>query len=506
MDPDEEPAPAGAARPTAAALVIGDEILSGRTRDVNLHRLAGRLTERGVDLREARVVADDADAIEAAVRALSAGHDHVFTSGGIGPTHDDITADCVARAMGAALSVRDDARAILEAHYARQGTTINEARLRMARIPAGAALIENPVSGAPGFTIGNVHVMAGVPAIFEAMLESLLPRIAGGPPLVSETLRVERGEGDVAGPLGALAEARPDLAFGSYPFQGAQGRYGVNVVIRGTDPQAVRAARDELARALGLAGDRAERPRRRGGREPVTPPCAAALARAMEATWPPASTRRLGPALLREGLGGGGRVSAATMEAPWTQADIDAAEAAMERALWRVRAGEDALDAALAARGLALRDPTRLWWAEAARLAPERPERLTGFALWPPLAVMRDLWAEGGIGPARLAVMARAPAPRAGLLARVSDRPAGVAFAAVAEGIGVVHAIEVAPGLRRRGTAAALLRHAAWWARGHGARHLALAVTEANAPANALYARAGMTPAPGYHYRAEEAP
>ena len=243
-----------APRPTAAMIVIGDEILSGRTRDVNLHHLAARLTERGVDLREARVVADDPEAIEAAVRALSASHDHVFTSGGIGPTHDDITADCVARAMGAPLSVRDDARAALEAHYARTGTGLNEARLRMARVPEGAALIDNPVSGAPGFTIGNVHVMAGVPAIFEAMLLSVLARVGGGPPLVSETLRVERGEGDVAGPLGAMAEARPDLLFGSYPFAGAQGRFGVNLVIRGVDAEAVRAARDDLARALGLDG------------------------------------------------------------------------------------------------------------------------------------------------------------------------------------------------------------------------------------------------------------
>ena len=252
--PADPPVPSPSARPSAAALVIGDEILSGRTRDSNLHHLAGRLTERGIDLREARVVADDADAIEEAVRALAAAHDHLFTCGGIGPTHDDITADCVARAMGATLSVRDDARAILEARYEAMGTTINEARLRMARIPAGAALIDNPVSGAPGFTIGNVHVMAGVPAIFEAMLESVLPTIAGGAPLVSETLRVDRGEGDVAGPLGAMAARRPELAFGSYPFQGAQGRYGVNVVIRGTDAQAVRAARDALARALGLDG------------------------------------------------------------------------------------------------------------------------------------------------------------------------------------------------------------------------------------------------------------
>ena len=199
------------------------------------------------------------------------------------------------------------------------------------------------------------------------------------------------------------------------------------------------------------------------------------------------------------------------MEGPWGEADIDAAEVAMTpplwpAPLWRVRAGEDALDAALAARGHAARDPTRLWWAEAEALAPAPPERLTGFVVWPPVAIMRDLWAEGGIGPERLAVMARAQRPRTGLLARASDRPAGVAFAAVAGDLAMVHAIEVAPASRRRGVGLSLLRHAAWWARGAGARHLALAVTEANEAANALYARAGMTPAPGYHYRVKEAP
>ncbi len=241
------------------------------------------------------------------------------------------------------------------------------------------------------------------------------------------------------------------------------------------------------------------------------PPSPEALARAFEATWPPAATRRLGPVTLREGRGGGGRVSAATVEDDWTEADIDAAEAAMApplwpAPLWRVRAGEEALDAALAARGYAARDPTRLWWAEAEALAPEAPERLTGFAVWPPVAIMRDLWAEGGTGPERLSVMAHAQGPRTGLLARAADRPAGVAFTAVSGDLAMVHAIEVAAASRRRGVGLSLLRHAAWWARGQGARHLALAVTEANDAANALYARAGMTPAPGYSYRVKEAP
>jgi molybdopterin-biosynthesis enzyme MoeA-like protein len=180
------------------------------------------------------VVADDSAAIIAAVNALRAGYDHVFTSGGIGPTHDDITADAVAAAFGAPIAVREDARAILAAHYARSGLEFNEARQRMARIPDGATLIDNPVSIAPGFTLGNVHVMAGVPAIFEAMVASVLPTLTGGAPLLSQTLRVDRGEGDVAAPLGRLAEEFADLSFGSYPFI-RNGAHGTNLVVRGTD-------------------------------------------------------------------------------------------------------------------------------------------------------------------------------------------------------------------------------------------------------------------------------
>lgn len=220
--------------PTAAMLVIGDEILSGRTRDANMHYLAQEFTKHGIDLREVRIVSDDASAIVAAVRTLSAGFDHVVTSGGIGPTHDDITAPCVADAFGVAITVRDDARAILQAHYDRQGTELNEARLRMARIPDGATLIENPVSAAPGFSLENVHVMAGVPSVFQAMVSSVLPGLTGGQPLLSQTLRIERGEGDIAGPLSDLATRFDDLSIGSYPYQ-RNGVYGANVVIRGTD-------------------------------------------------------------------------------------------------------------------------------------------------------------------------------------------------------------------------------------------------------------------------------
>lgn len=236
--------------PQAAMLVIGDEILSGRTRDSNLHYLAGELTRVGIDLKEARVVSDDHGAIVAAVRALSGAFDHVFTSGGIGPTHDDITADAVAEAMGARIGHRADAMALLQAHYDRQGVPFNEARQRMARIPDGAALIENPVSVAPGFSIGNVHVMAGVPKIFEAMLAGLLPTLTGGKPLLSQSLRVQRPEGEIAADFGVLAAEFPDLSMGSYPFT-VNGAYGTNLVIRGTDPGQLDRAMVKLMQMFG---------------------------------------------------------------------------------------------------------------------------------------------------------------------------------------------------------------------------------------------------------------
>ncbi len=235
--------------PTAAMLVIGDEILSGRTRDANMYFLAGELTKAGIDLREVRVVSDDAAAIVSAVNALRASHDTLFTSGGIGPTHDDITADCIAKAFGAHIGVRDDARALLGAHYASRGMEFNEARQRMARIPDGATLIDNPVSIAPGFTMGNVHVMAGVPSVFQAMVASVLPTLTGGAPLLGQTLRIDRGEGDIAGPLAELAAKYPTLSIGSYPFQN-NGAYGANIVIRGSDAQALNAAMTELAKTF----------------------------------------------------------------------------------------------------------------------------------------------------------------------------------------------------------------------------------------------------------------
>lgn len=220
------------ANPTAAILIIGDEILSGRTRDANLYFLAGELTRIGIDLQEVRVVSDRQAAIVAAVNDLRARFDHLFTSGGIGPTHDDITADAVAAAFGVAIAVREDARTILQAHYDRAGLDLNEARLRMARIPEGSVLIDNPVSAAPGFSLQNVHVMAGVPNIFQAMVASLLPRLSGGQPLLSRTLKLMQGEGMIAAPLAALAGEFDDLSFGSYPFV-MNGAYGTNLVVRG---------------------------------------------------------------------------------------------------------------------------------------------------------------------------------------------------------------------------------------------------------------------------------
>lgn len=238
--------------PTAAILIIGDEILSGRTRDANMHYLAGELNRIGITLKEARFVSDDRASIVTAVNALRQTHTHLFTSGGIGPTHDDITADAIAAAFGTAIGIRDDAYAILAAHYERNGMEFNDARQRMARIPEGATLIDNPISIAPGFSLENTHVMAGVPNIFQAMVASLLPHLTGGSPLLSQTLRIERGEGVIAGPLGELALEFADLSLGSYPYI-VNGAYGSNIVIRGHDAARIDAAMAKLS-ALFPAG------------------------------------------------------------------------------------------------------------------------------------------------------------------------------------------------------------------------------------------------------------
>ncbi len=231
--------------PTAAILVIGDEILSGRTQDTNTQHLARKLTAIGIDLKQVRVVSDDQATIVSALNDLRKSYANVFTSGGIGPTHDDITADSVAAAFKVNISIRDDARAILQARYAKTGSHTNPARLRMARIPDGAVLIDNPVSGAPGFTLENVHVMAGVPAVFRAMVASVLPLLTGGIPLISQSLRINRGESHIAGPLGDLAKEFPDLSIGSYPYQ-HEGVFGADIIIRGTDNARINAAMAKL--------------------------------------------------------------------------------------------------------------------------------------------------------------------------------------------------------------------------------------------------------------------
>ncbi len=233
--------------PTAAALIIGDEILSGRTQDRNTRFLARALTQKGIDLKEVRVVGDSTEAIVGALNALRDTHDHVFTSGGIGPTHDDITAEAVAEAFGVTLAVRADARAVLEAHYRAAGMQMTPGRLRMARIPGDAELIDNPVSGAPGFSLGNVHVMAGVPAVFEAMVASVLKQLEGGQVLSSRTLRLDRGESEIAAPLARLAGEFPELSIGSYPFR-HEGIHGTSIVVRGADPALVDRAVRRLAR------------------------------------------------------------------------------------------------------------------------------------------------------------------------------------------------------------------------------------------------------------------
>jgi len=226
----------------------------------------------------------------------------------------------------------------------------------------------------------------------------------------------------------------------------------------------------------------------------------ALLAEVMEATWPPASRRRLGPFTLRDGAGGGKRVSAASLDGPFTEADLDALEAAMAEPLMLVRAGDDALDAALDARGWRIVDPVVAYAAPVARLVADLP-RLTAFPHWPPLEVARSIWAEGGIGPARIAVMERVTGPKAALLGRIDDRSAGVAFVACYGAEAMVHALEVRSSHRRQGLGIKLLHAAANWADAQGATRLSLVVTRQNAAARALYARLGMEVVGEYHYR-----
>ena len=237
---------------TAGILVIGDEILSGRTKDKNIGFIAEYLTNIGIDLREVRVVADDEADIIAALNALRERYAYVFTTGGIGPTHDDITADCVAKAFGVPIDVDPRALAILQERLRATGAEMNEARLRMTRIPKGADLVINKVSGAPGIWIGNVIVMAGVPTIMQAMLDEVAPKLKTGVRMLSQTLRADAREGDIGTELGEIAKANPEVAIGSYPFFDPQHRPNTNVVLRARDAQklalAKRAVEDMLER------------------------------------------------------------------------------------------------------------------------------------------------------------------------------------------------------------------------------------------------------------------
>jgi molybdenum cofactor synthesis domain-containing protein len=237
---------------TAGLLVIGDEILSGRTKDVNIGATAEFCTDLGIDLKEVRVVSDETDEIVDAVNALRARYTYVFTTGGIGPTHDDITADAVAKAFGVALPINAQARAMLESRWKETGTEVNEARLRMARIPEGADLIVNSVSAAPGFRIGNVHVMAGVPIIMRAMLEALAPTLKGGRKVLSVTVKAAVGEGTVGGPLGALQAQYPDVKMGSYPQMGKD-RVMTELVLRSSDPDRLEEAAGQVRAMVAAA-------------------------------------------------------------------------------------------------------------------------------------------------------------------------------------------------------------------------------------------------------------
>lgn len=237
----------------AALLVIGDEILSGRTQDRNIAQVALWLNEQGIRLREVRVVPDDIGSIAAAVNALRTSYDYLFTTGGIGPTHDDITVDAMATAFGVEVIEHPEARRILENYYRDRPGGLTEARLRMARTPQGAELIQNPSSGAPGVKIENVYILAGVPQIAASMLEALRGKLEGGRPVVSVTVGARAAESDVADLLRETEAANPGVAIGSYPFF-RDGSYGANFVIRSEDADLARRTGDELSGRLRDAG------------------------------------------------------------------------------------------------------------------------------------------------------------------------------------------------------------------------------------------------------------
>jgi molybdenum cofactor synthesis domain-containing protein len=237
---------------TAGLLIIGDEILSGRTQDRNVAQIAGWLNLQGIRLAEVRMVPDVHERIVASVNALRSQYDYLFTTGGIGPTHDDITVDGIAAALGVQVEIHPRARAALEAYYRERGG-VTEARLRMARVPAGAELIENRMSGAPGIRCGNIFILAGVPHIATLMLEALTGTLEGGRPLISRTIGCWVAESEVADLLGEVEAAHAGCQIGSYPFF-REGRVGANFVIRSTDEAALQACRDSLAGRLEQSG------------------------------------------------------------------------------------------------------------------------------------------------------------------------------------------------------------------------------------------------------------
>ncbi|MFN2099786.1 competence/damage-inducible protein A [Altererythrobacter sp. MF3-039] len=238
---------------TAGLVIIGDEILSGRTHDKNIAQVASWLQVQGIRLSEVRVVPDIMERIVEAVNALREGYDYLFTTGGIGPTHDDITVDAIAAALGVDVIVHPTARAILEKYYADKPGGLTEARLRMARVPAGAELIPNRMSGAPGIKLGNVHLMAGVPHITAGMLDALTGTLEGGAPLLSETVGCWTPESEVADILREVEKAHEDCQIGSYPFF-RDGKVGANFVVRSTDENLLKSCVDTLCDGLGTAG------------------------------------------------------------------------------------------------------------------------------------------------------------------------------------------------------------------------------------------------------------
>jgi molybdenum cofactor synthesis domain-containing protein len=228
---------------TAAVLVIGDEILSGRTKDKNVGYLADCLTEIGIDLKEVRIVPDEEPEIVAAVNALRERYSYVFTTGGIGPTHDDITAESVAKAFGVAIDYHPRAVELMRARVAQTGGVMNEARMRMTRVPIGATLVLNKISAAPGFWIGNVIVMAGIPSVMQAMFEYVVPQLKTGSKMLSDSIRADCREGDIGTELGVIAKKFSDVVIGSYPFVDENNYANTNVVVRSRDPQRLAAAR-----------------------------------------------------------------------------------------------------------------------------------------------------------------------------------------------------------------------------------------------------------------------